>query len=77
MKPWLRPRAFLERYSTRFCEALLFLAIEGMDEIMTNKANQQCHFKTYRALDLHVSTGIMMGTVPMTIPIDKYKSSAL
>ena len=22
MKPWLRPRAFLERFSTHFCEAL-------------------------------------------------------
>ena len=39
MKPWLRPRAFLERYSTRFFEALRFLAIEGLDEILANKAN--------------------------------------
>ena len=49
-----------------------FLATEGLDEILANKANQQCHFKTYRALnfDRHVLTGIVMGTLPMTIPVD-------
>ena len=31
----------------------------------------------YRALDPYVSTGIVMGTVPMTIPVDTYGSSAL
>ena len=42
MKPWLRPRAFLERYSTRFCEALIFwlLSSKDLDEILANKANQ-------------------------------------
>ena len=38
-----------------------FLATEGLDELLANKANQQCHFKTYRALDSNVSTGIVMG----------------
>ena len=31
----------------------------------------------YRALDLNLSTGIVMGAAPMTIPIDTYGSSAL
>jgi hypothetical protein len=50
-----------------------FLAIEGMDEIVANKANQHCHFKTYRALhvDPHVSTGFVMGAAPMTIPLKR------
>ena len=73
MKPWLRPRAFLEH----FLRGVTFLASEDLDEILANKANQQCHFKTYRALDVNVSTGIVMGTVPMTIPVDKLTSSAL
>ena len=30
----------------------------------------------YRALDVHVSTGIVTGTVPMTIPVDTCPSSA-
>ena len=34
-----------------FLRGVTFLAIEGLDEILANKANQQCHFKTYRALD--------------------------
>ena len=29
-----------------------FLATEGLDEIRANKANQQCHFKTYSRRDL-------------------------
>ena len=60
-----------------FLRGVAFLATEGMDEILVNKANQECHVKTYRALDRHVSTGIVMYTVPMTIPIDTYLSSAL
>ena len=60
-----------------FLRGVTFLAAEDLDEILANKANQQCHFKTYRALDLNVSTGIVMGTVPMTIPIDTFKYSAL
>ena len=60
-----------------FLRGVTFLATEGLDEILANKANQQCHFKTYRALDLNVSTGIVMGTVPMTISIDTCGSSAL
>ena len=40
-----------------FLRGVTFLATEGMDEILANKANQQCHFKTYRALDLYVSAG--------------------
>ena len=47
-----------------------FLATEGLDEILVNKANQQCHFKTYRALDRDVSTGIVMGTARMMISVD-------
>ena len=31
----------------------------------------------YRALDLDVSTGIVMGAAPMTIPVDTSKSSTL
>ena len=57
-----------------FLRGVTFLAIEGLDEVLANKANQQCHFKTYRALDLNVSTGIGMGTVPMTIHVDTFKS---
>jgi hypothetical protein len=66
-------RAFLDP----FLRGVTFWATEGLDELLENKANQQCHFKTYRALDLNVSTGIVMGTVPMTIPVDTFKSSAL
>ena len=44
-----------------FLRGVTFLATEGLDEILANKANQQCHFKTYRALDVNVSTGIVMG----------------
>ena len=66
-------RALLEP----FLRGVTFLATAGLDELLANKANQQCHFKTYRALDRHVSTGIVMGTVPMTIPVDTSKSSAL
>ena len=53
------------------------MATEGLDELLENKANQQCHFKSYRALDLDVSTAIVMGAAPMTIPVDTSKSSAL
>ena len=60
-----------------FLRGVTFLATEGLDDILANKANQQCHFKTYRALDPYVSTGIVMGTVPMTISVDTYGSSAL
>ena len=60
-----------------FLRGVTFLATEGVDEILANKASQQCHFKTCRALDPYVSTGIVMGTVPMTIPVDTYGSSAL
>ena len=52
-----------------FLRGVTFLATKGLDEILVNKANQHCHFKTYRALDLDVSTGIVMETVPMTVPI--------
>ena len=44
-----------------FLRGVTFLATEDLDEILGNKAHQQCHFKTYRALDGHVSTGIVMG----------------
>ena len=60
-----------------FLRGVTFLATGDMDKILANKANQQCHFKTYRALDGYVSTGIVMGTVPITIPVDIYPSSAL
>ena len=66
-------RAFLDP----FLRGVTFLATEGLDELLANKANQQCHFKTYRALDLNLLTGIVMGAPPMTIPIDRFKSSAL
>jgi hypothetical protein len=56
------PRAFLDP----FLRCITFLATESLDEILVNKANRQYHFKTYRALDRHVS----MGPVPMTIPVD-------
>ena len=38
-------RAFLDP----FLRGVTFLAIEDLDELLANKANQQCHFKTYRA----------------------------
>ena len=60
-----------------FLRGVTFLATGGLDKIVAKNANQQCHFKTYRALDRHVSTGIGMGTVPMTIPVDTCRSSAL
>ena len=44
-----------------FLRGVTFLATKDLDEILANKANQQCHLKTYRALDRHVSTGIVMG----------------
>ena len=66
-------RAFLDP----FLRGVTFLATEGLDELLENKANQQCHFKTYRALDGYISTGIVMRTVPMTIPVDTNPSSAL
>ena len=66
-------RAFLDPFQ----RGVTFLATEVLDELLANKANQQCHFKTYRALDRNVSTGIVMGTVPMTIPVDTFLSSAL
>ena len=40
-------RALLEP----FLRGVTFLATEDLDELLANKANQQCHFKTYRALD--------------------------
>ena len=67
------PRALLDP----FLRGVTFLAIEGLDEILANKANQQCHYKTYRALDLDVSTKIVMGAAPMTIPVDTLGSTAL
>ena len=66
------PRAFLDP----FLRGVTFLATEGLDELLANKANQQCHLKTYRALDPYVSTKIFMGTVPMTIPVDTLGSSS-
>ena len=60
-----------------FLRGVTFLATEGRDEILANKAIQQCHFKTYRALDRHVSTGIVLGAAPMTILVDTYPSSAV
>ena len=66
-------RAFLDP----FLRGVTFVAAGGLDEILANKANQQCHFKTYRALDVNISTGIVMGTVPMTIPVDTLTPSAL
>jgi hypothetical protein len=60
-----------------FLRGVTFLDTEGLDELLGNKANQQCHFKTYRALDPYVSTGIGMGAAPKTIPVDTYGSSAL
>ena len=50
---------------------------EAMAALSSVSRAFECHFKTYRALDLNVSTGIVMGTVPMAIPIDTFKSSAL
>ena len=42
-----------------FLRGVTFLTTKGLDEILANKANRQCHFKTYRALDPYVSTGII------------------
>ena len=67
------PRALLDP----FLRGVVFLATKDLDELLANKANQQCHFKTYRALDSDVSTGIVMGAAPVTIPVDTYASSAL
>ena len=58
------PRAFLDP----FLRGVTFLATKGLDEILSNKANQHCHFKTYtcRALDLvlsWLSTRIVMAPV--------------
>ena len=39
-------RAFLDPFQ----RGVTFLATEVLDELLANKANQQCHFKTYRAL---------------------------
>ena len=39
-----------------FLRGVTFLATGVLDELLANKANQQCHFKTYRALDVNVST---------------------
>ena len=66
-------RAFLDP----FLRGVTFLATGVLDELLANKANQQCHFKTYRALDLNVSTGTIMGAALVTIPVDMFKSSAL
>ena len=52
-------RALLEP----FLRGVTFLATGCLDELLANKANQQCLFKTYRALDPNVSTGIVMGTL--------------
>ena len=60
-----------------FLRGVTFLAIERLDEILANKANRLYHFKTYRSLDVNVSTEIVKGTVPMTIPVDTLTSSAL
>ena len=60
-----------------FLRGVIVLTTKDLDEILANKANQQCHFKTYRALELDVSTGIVMGAAPMTIPVDTSNSSAL
>ena len=78
MTPWLRPASSVTRaFLDPFLRGVTFLAIGGVDEILENKANQQCHFKTYRALDVNVSTEIVIGAAPMTIPVDTFKSSAL
>ena len=60
-----------------FLRGVTFLATEDLDELLANQANQQCHFKTYRALDRNVSTGIVTGAAPMTIPVDTLGSSVL
>ena len=39
------PRAFLEP----FLRGVTILATDSLDEILANKENQQCHFKTYSA----------------------------
>ena len=66
-------RAFLDP----ILRGVTLLATQGLDEILANKANQQSHFETYRALDRDLSTGIVMGTAPMTISVDTLTSSAL
>ena len=73
------PSSVLRTFLDPFLRGVTFLATEGVDEILANKANQQCHFKTYRALDSDVSTGIVMGAAPMmmTIPVDTTNSRAL
>ena len=34
-----------------FLRGVTLLATEGLDEILANKANQQCHFKTYTVIE--------------------------
>ena len=45
------PRALLDP----FLRGVTFLATEDLDEILANKANHQCHFKTYRALNFIIT----------------------
>jgi hypothetical protein len=41
------------------------LATEGLDEIVTDKANQQCHFKSSRCRIKLLDTDSCNGTAPM------------
>ena len=43
-----------------FLRGATFMATEDLDEILANKADQQRHFKTYRALDRDVDTSYLV-----------------
>ena len=52
-----------------FLRGVTFLATEGLDEILANKANQQCHFKSSRWRIELLDTDSCRGTVPMEPPM--------
>ena len=49
-KAMVAPSSVSRALLNPFLRGVTFLAIEDLDEIVANKANQQYHFKTYRAL---------------------------
>ena len=52
-----------------FLRGVTFLAIEGLDEILENKANKQFHFKSSRCCMDPLDTDSCRGTVPMEPPM--------
>ena len=64
-------RAFLEP----FLRGVTFLATGVLDELLANKANQQCHFKSSRYGMGLSGTDSCRGTVPMEPPMSTCNSS--